>query len=47
MRNDQVILAITKCGGHLGWYEGFFPFQSTWADKVAVEWITALQDGDF
>lgn len=41
-RNENVVLALTRCGGHLGWFEGLLPWSKTWADRVALEWIEAV-----
>ena len=32
--NKNIIASITNRGGHVGWIEGFTPFNSAWHDSV-------------
>jgi predicted alpha/beta-fold hydrolase len=42
--NPCVTLAVTECGGHLGFLEGAFPVGSyyTRADRICAEWLNAV-----
>jgi len=42
--NQNLILATTKFGGHLGWLQGGFWYvnEYTWAEMVTVEFIEAV-----
>ena len=44
LQNPNVILATTEFGGHLGWYEGWFPLQKSFAYSVTTEWCQSLSD---
>ena len=39
--NSKVIVYITKCGGHLGWLEGFIRLKR-WYLKPTIEFINAV-----
>lgn len=42
--NENVILALTESGGHIGFMTGWFPFHTgaTWIDHVVSEYISAV-----
>lgn len=40
--NKHVIVLTTRRGGHVAWYEGFFPFGATWSEKVSCNFISAV-----
>jgi predicted alpha/beta-fold hydrolase len=43
--NPNCLLVLTKRGGHVAFPEGIFPLMSpSWADRVCLEWLTALRD---
>jgi len=42
-QNENVILATTDVGGHLGWAQGWFwPRKTHWHDIVTMDFVTAL-----
>jgi len=43
-KNPNVIVAITKKGGHTGWLEGFIPSGLCFADRLCIEFIHAFID---
>jgi hypothetical protein len=44
VKRDNVILAVTQHGGHLGYFEGGFimPNDVTWLDRVVMEFCRSL-----
>jgi predicted alpha/beta-fold hydrolase len=40
--NDNVAIAITQTGGHIGFPEGWWPVGSSYADNVMAEFIQAV-----
>ena len=41
--NGLVVLAVTNCGGHLGWFEAVKGFHvQRWMKKPVIEWIRAV-----
>ena len=40
--NRHVIVAHTQRGGHCSWYESFAPFETTWGDRVALNFFSAV-----
>jgi len=40
--NPNTILVTTRHGGHLGWLQGWAPFEECWADHAACEFIDAF-----
>jgi len=44
VKHDNVIFALTRHGGHLGYFEGgiLLPNSATWMDRLIVEFSTAL-----
>jgi predicted alpha/beta-fold hydrolase len=42
VRNKHIILMRTKRGGHVGWYEGMFPWGTTWDARVCRSFISAV-----
>ena len=41
MQNQNVMLAVTKAGGHCAHLRGWWPFAGSWADCVAMQFIRA------
>lgn len=39
--NKNLLVLTTHYGGHVGWYEGWFPF-SSWGDRIIVSWFSAV-----
>jgi len=40
--SQNVAIVTTRCGGHVAWLEGAWPFGPRgWADRVAIEFLTA------
>lgn len=46
--NPNVVFAITRHGGHLGWFVGPFSFitKKRWVVKPVIEWLRALHEAD-
>lgn len=41
--NPNCVLAVTPCGGHLGWASGpGAPFNHPWSDAAVFEWLTSV-----
>jgi hypothetical protein len=40
--NKNIIVSQTKRGGHVGWIEGWTPFDPAWHDKLCVMFISAI-----
>jgi len=47
--NPNIIFAVTKYGGHIGWVRGslFSLKKTTWGEKVTVEYIQKYLSSDF
>lgn len=45
-RNENLILGVTKQGGHMGWIQGgyFKPEEKLWLDQVAIEFIKSCME---
>jgi hypothetical protein len=42
-KNDKVVFAVTKGGGHSGWVDRTFPYYgNTWIERVTIEIIDAM-----
>jgi len=41
-KNPFVFAGITRCGGHTGWLEDWWPTGLTWLDRVCVDYIEIL-----
>jgi predicted alpha/beta-fold hydrolase len=39
-----LIAVIVEHGGHLGFAEHIFPLNSSWIDRISVEWFDALRN---
>lgn len=39
-----LITVIVEHGGHLGFAEHIFPLNSSWIDRISVEWFDALKN---
>ncbi len=44
LQNPNTVLATTNFGGHLGWYEGWFPLQKSWIYDVVLDWSQSVFD---
>lgn len=42
--SDKAIFAVTKHGGHLGYFEGgfFIPHPVTWLDRAIIQYADAV-----
>lgn len=43
--NPNLVFAVTKHGGHLGWFEGFFR-PRRWVAKPVVEFLRAVHEAN-
>lgn len=39
--NPNIIVVLTKRGGHLGFLEGWWPTGRNWADRVMVKFLSS------
>jgi abhydrolase domain-containing protein 1/3 len=42
--NPNVIVVLTKRGGHLGFLEGWWPTGQNWSDRVLSHFLSACAD---
>lgn len=46
--NPNLMFALTRHGGHLGWFEGLLSFhhKKRWVTKPIIEWLLAIHAAD-
>ncbi|ORY48247.1 alpha/beta-hydrolase [Rhizoclosmatium globosum] len=47
LQNPHIVLAMTKCGGHIGWFESLFGFGKgyrRWFVKPVLQYVKAIVD---
>lgn len=44
--NPNLVLVVTKRGGHIGFMEGFLPIGKCWMDKVLIQFANTVFEHD-
>lgn len=47
-KNSNIVFALTRHGGHLGWFVGPFSFitKKRWIVRPVIEWLKAIHEAD-